>query len=45
MCRAHALRELQAVMFAYNIGILKRADRLEQARLFGEKVLPHFNQK
>jgi succinate dehydrogenase/fumarate reductase flavoprotein subunit len=26
------LRDLQAVMFAYNIGILKRADRLEEAR-------------
>jgi succinate dehydrogenase/fumarate reductase flavoprotein subunit len=26
------LRDLQAVMFAYNIGILKKADRLEEAR-------------
>src|SRR5262249_13703508 len=26
------LRDLQAVMFAYNIGILKKADRLEDAR-------------
>src|SRR5215212_4369819 len=26
------LRELQAIMFAYNIGILKHADRLTQAR-------------
>ena len=26
------LRELQAVMFAYDVGILKRADRLEEAR-------------
>jgi succinate dehydrogenase/fumarate reductase flavoprotein subunit len=27
------LRELQSIMFAYDIGILKRADRLDQARL------------
>jgi succinate dehydrogenase/fumarate reductase flavoprotein subunit len=26
------LRELQAVMFAYDVGILKRADRLEEAK-------------
>jgi succinate dehydrogenase/fumarate reductase flavoprotein subunit len=26
------LRELQAIMFAYDVGILKRADRLEQAQ-------------
>src|SRR5262245_16322699 len=27
------LRDLQTIMFAYDVGILKRADRLEQARI------------
>jgi succinate dehydrogenase/fumarate reductase flavoprotein subunit len=37
------LRELQSIMFAYNIGILKRADRLEQARVAVEALVDKFN--
>jgi succinate dehydrogenase/fumarate reductase flavoprotein subunit len=37
------LRELQAIMFAYNIGILKRADRLEQARVALDTLVDKFN--
>jgi succinate dehydrogenase/fumarate reductase flavoprotein subunit len=36
------LRELQAIMFAYNIGILKRADRLEQARVALDALMEKF---
>jgi succinate dehydrogenase/fumarate reductase flavoprotein subunit len=38
------LRELQAIMFAYNVGILKRADRLERARHQVEALSQRFNQ-
>jgi succinate dehydrogenase/fumarate reductase flavoprotein subunit len=37
------LRELQTIMFAYNIGILKRADRLEQARVAVDALVDKFN--
>src|SRR5262245_15236298 len=37
------LRELQAIMFAYDVGILKRADRLEQARIALERLAEEFN--
>jgi succinate dehydrogenase/fumarate reductase flavoprotein subunit len=37
------LRDLQAVMFAYNVGILKRADRLEHARHQVEALAEKFN--
>jgi succinate dehydrogenase/fumarate reductase flavoprotein subunit len=36
------LRDLQAIMFAYDIGILKRADRLEQARIQVEALAERF---
>src|SRR5262249_9598483 len=36
------LRELQAIMFAYDVGILKRADRLEQARTAVEALAGQF---
>jgi succinate dehydrogenase/fumarate reductase flavoprotein subunit len=37
------LRELQAIMFAYNVGILKRADRLGHARDQVEALSERFN--
>jgi len=37
------LRELQSIMFAYNIGILKRADRLQQARVALDTLMEKFN--
>jgi succinate dehydrogenase/fumarate reductase flavoprotein subunit len=46
------LRELQQIMFAYDVGILKRADRLERARAqvdtlsqeFSEIAAPHVHE-
>ena len=37
------LRELQAIMFAYNVGILKKADRLGHARDQVEALSERFN--
>jgi succinate dehydrogenase/fumarate reductase flavoprotein subunit len=37
------LRDLQAVMFAYDVGILKRADRLQQARAAVDELAAKFN--
>jgi succinate dehydrogenase/fumarate reductase flavoprotein subunit len=37
------LRELQTIMFAYDVGILKRADRLEQARGALDALAERFN--
>ncbi len=37
------LRELQAIMFAYDVGILKRADRLEQASRQVESLCKRFH--
>jgi succinate dehydrogenase/fumarate reductase flavoprotein subunit len=37
------LRDLQAVMFAYNVGILKRGDRLEAARREVDALAKRFN--
>jgi succinate dehydrogenase/fumarate reductase flavoprotein subunit len=37
------LRELQAIMFAYGVGILKRADRLEQASRQVESLAEKFD--
>ncbi|MGB6536182.1 MAG: hypothetical protein WBF58_09500, partial [Xanthobacteraceae bacterium] len=36
------LRELQAIMFAYDIGILKRADRLQQAHRKLDRLTERF---
>ena len=37
------LRDLQAIMFAYNIGIVKSADRLEQAQRQVQKLAEKFD--
>jgi succinate dehydrogenase/fumarate reductase flavoprotein subunit len=36
------LRELQAIMFAYDVGILKRADRLQRARRSLDRLTERF---
>jgi succinate dehydrogenase/fumarate reductase flavoprotein subunit len=38
------LRELQQIMFAYDVGILKRADRLERARAQVEALAEEFKE-